>query len=788
MNIAIVGPSPIPFILGGAEKLLTGLHYFGDQKSSHCLELIKVPIREDTFWDTIHAYRTFYEMDLSQFDAIISQKYPAWMIRHSRHSVYMLHRLRGLYDLYPKGMSKEVDTQGVDKIESLLEYMDGFNVLSDDLHGFFDKLQQIEIRSPTFPPSLFNLQGPFSRQLIKFMDDWALHPCRKESFAAISNVVRYRDEYFWDSSQVKTIYPASVLEGLEPGKYGDYLFTASRLETAKRVDLIIEGFRKSNTDKKLIIAGTGPRLPELQNQAAGDDRISFAGYVSNERLVEYYKNALGIIYTPLDEDYGYITVEAMQCAKAVITVEDSGGALEFVEDGVTGYVAASNPSSLAQAIDVFCDDPKKAAEMGAAAAHKTKDISWETMVAETFSFGEAAQSTGKRMLALSTYEVFQRQHGGQLRVFNLHKNLSRHFDCTLFCVGRSKPRRSEIGNMAEVVVNVSQKHLEENAKIEKKAGIPVEDITMAELLKQYSPELLTQLESEIETSDIIFLEHPYLAPLVPRDIKKPVVYDAHNVEYLLKEAMLEDNETGRQLLEKTRELEQYACDISSLILACSEQDAANLQELFGVDAGKITLLPNGFDCGSTVFYTNSQRENNKQRLNMEGVSIATFIGSYHRPNIEAAEQIITLAGEMPDIFFIVMGGAGLALKDSSLPDNMVFSGIVDENVKNLVYSLADLAINPMINGSGTNLKLAEYMCYGIPVITTETGARGYDISSGEQAIICGLEEFPAKMKEVLDNREATDKMCGQAVEYIRQNYDWAPMVQRALPAILNLLS
>lgn len=786
MNIAIVGPSPIPFVLGGAEKLLTGLHYFGDQKSSHRLELIKVPIREDSFWSTMHAYRTFYDLDLSHFDAILSQKYPAWMIRHPRHSVYMLHRLRGLYDLYPKNLSTQVGAMGIKDVESLVAYMAGFNMLSDNLQPFFDRLDYIESRSPSIPPELFRMQAPFCRALVKFMDDWALHPCRKESFSAISNVVRYRKDYFWDSSQVKTIYPASVLDGLGPGEYGDYLFTASRLETAKRVDLIINAFKKSGTDKRLIIAGTGPRLPELQQLAQGDARISFAGYVSNERLVELYKNSLGIIYTPLDEDYGYITVEAMQCAKAVLTVEDSGGALEFVRHGETGYVAKTNSSSLAKAINTFCADEKKAAEMGAKAYEKTKGITWDNMVEDAFSFAEQRERLGKNILALSTYEVFEQKHGGQLRVYNLHKNLSKYFNCTLFCIARSKPRRSRLGNMEEVVANVSPKHLDESSILKKKAGIPVDDIAMARLLKKYSPQVLEQLNQEIEKADIIFLEHPYLAPLLPENLKKPVVYDSHNVEYLLKKSMLNDNETGRLLLEETRQLEQYACDISSLVLACSEGDIDNLRQLFHVPGEKTALLPNGFDCGSTMFHNRGQRVDNKRRLDAGHCGIATFIGSFHRPNIEAAEQIIDMAIKMPDMFFIVMGGAGIPFEGRGLPDNLVFAGIVEDGVKNAVYSMADVAINPMINGSGTNLKLAEYMCYGIPVITTEIGARGYSIESGKHAIICGLDEFPARIKNVLADEQATDEMCKRAVQYIRRNYDWAPMVEGILPCILEL--
>ena len=59
---------------------------------------------EQRFADLVASYEAFARLDLGHFDVVISGKYPAWMVRHPRHLVYMLHRLRGLYDTYPAGM------------------------------------------------------------------------------------------------------------------------------------------------------------------------------------------------------------------------------------------------------------------------------------------------------------------------------------------------------------------------------------------------------------------------------------------------------------------------------------------------------------------------------------------------------------------------------------------------------------------------------------------------------------------------------------------------------------
>lgn len=100
MKIAIIAPSPIPFGIGGAEKLWLGMINYINTKTNHQCELIKVPIKENSFWNLIDAYNKFYSLDVSHFDMIITTKYPAWMVKHHNHHIYLQHCLRGLYDTY----------------------------------------------------------------------------------------------------------------------------------------------------------------------------------------------------------------------------------------------------------------------------------------------------------------------------------------------------------------------------------------------------------------------------------------------------------------------------------------------------------------------------------------------------------------------------------------------------------------------------------------------------------------------------------------------------------------
>jgi glycosyltransferase involved in cell wall biosynthesis len=87
--------------------------------------------------------------------------------------------------------------------------------------------------------------------------------------------------------------------------------------------------------------------------------------ISDEEMLDRYASCRAVLFPPLDEDYGYITLEAMLSSKAVITCSDSGGPLEFVRDRENGLVAAPDAESLAAAMDAMWKDSAFAVEAGA---------------------------------------------------------------------------------------------------------------------------------------------------------------------------------------------------------------------------------------------------------------------------------------------------------------------------------------------------------------------------------------------------------------------------------------
>jgi glycosyltransferase involved in cell wall biosynthesis len=111
------------------------------------------------------------------------------------------------------------------------------------------------------------------------------------------------------------------------------------------------------------------------------DRVELVGFVSTERLVELYAGCRAAYYAPLNEDYGYVTVEAFLSGKPVLTTHDAGGPLEFVRDDENGVVAEPEAGAIAAAIDRLYALPQtRLREMGAAGRARVAEITWDRVI------------------------------------------------------------------------------------------------------------------------------------------------------------------------------------------------------------------------------------------------------------------------------------------------------------------------------------------------------------------------------------------------------------------------
>jgi glycosyltransferase involved in cell wall biosynthesis len=167
-----------------------------------------------------------------------------------------------------------------------------------------------------------------------------------------------------------------------------FLFFPSRISLLKRQHLAVRAMARVRTGLKLVVAGP-PDAPHNSRElmaaiaASGSaDRIEYLGEISEEQKRDLYARCSAVLYPPFDEDYGYVTLEAMQSGKPVITCADSGGPLEFVVPGETGHVVPPDEDAIAEAIARIAARPDEAARMGEAGRSRLTDldINWPTTV------------------------------------------------------------------------------------------------------------------------------------------------------------------------------------------------------------------------------------------------------------------------------------------------------------------------------------------------------------------------------------------------------------------------
>jgi len=644
----------------------------------------------------------------------------------------------------------------------------------------------LKSKQNTYPDEIFKFPGPFIRNIIHYFDKYALSPNRIQRYYAISNNVKFRENYFPPMVDIKVIYHPSKIEHFECNSF-DYLFTASRLDSPKRIEILIQAMKYVPNNIQFKIAGTGPEEEKLIKMAAPDKRIQFVGYTGEENLVGLYANALCILYIPYDEDYGLITVEGMKSKKPVITVHDSGGPLEFVTNNETGFIVDPDPERIAEKINYFIENKEEARRMGMLAYQKVNTITWRNTAAELLNEQPNEVDNKKKILVLSTYSCFPPKGGGQHRIYNLYSRLAKKYDitiCSIIEVNKNYTNLNITNGLHQICIPQSWEHAKAQWDLESRVGANLYDACMGELVEK-SPEYIHKVKNLAIDSDIVIFSHPFLYSLKKFiDSRKKIIYEAHNVEYLLKHDYIRD----KDIISKIFEIEKQACTDSDMIWTTSEEDRQDLVRLYLIPQNKVFLIPNGVDTSAVPYIGNDDRIRSKESVGIRQYQTVLFIGSWHPPNLEALNFIVKLAKKHKELKFLIVGSVKDYYRQEKglLRDNVLAFGSVEEAEKLEIYKLADIAINPMFSGSGTNLKMLDYMSAGIPVITTSVGARGLCIQNKTDAIICEPDQFTKKIQELLNNRELRESLRVHAREIVEYNYQWDYIAKNATEC-LNIL-
>jgi glycosyltransferase involved in cell wall biosynthesis len=323
-------------------------------------ELVSVPFKWYPKSEILPHAAAWRLLDLGEsngrpIDMVIASKFPTYFVRHPNKVAWLIHQYRAAYELCG-------------------------TVYSDFGHNEAD----------------LGLRDTLIR-----LDTEMLGECRRV-YANARNTASRVQKY--NGLAAEALYhPPRLAPRLQAGGYGSYVLSVGRIESVKRVDLLVSAMARVDTPIRMVVAGEGTQRANVErtaHEAGVADRVDFLGAVDDEQLIALYRDALAVLYPPYDEDFGYVTLEAFLSRKPVVTATDSGGPNEFVVDGVNGFSVAPDPDAIAGAVNALARDRGRAASMGDAGYDRARTITWdgviETLVGQASAGGEAERGPTER--------------------------------------------------------------------------------------------------------------------------------------------------------------------------------------------------------------------------------------------------------------------------------------------------------------------------------------------------------------------------------------------------------
>lgn len=345
-KIAITFPK-VPFFSGGAELHVEQLKE-NLQRRGYNAEIITLPFKWypiEHLWEQMLMWKT---IDLSEangekIDLVIGTKWPSYFAHHDNKLIWLIHQQRDAYD----------------------------------------NIEQ--------PWSTFRSDGPGAKYLNDFRqaDTLAIREAKKV-FTISKNVSNRLASYNGIDSE--PLYHPPKLYGKYYCENSDrYILSVGRIDSAKRLDLLIKAMKYVSPEVKCLIAGTGAEvekrvLEQLVEENKLTERVAFLGFVQEEEILRLYANAMAVYFAPHDEDYGYITLEAFLSHKPVITTWDAGGVLEFAENGVNAMISEPIPQKIGESIQFLNSHLESAKELGEEGYKKVKDITWDKALDRILAF------------------------------------------------------------------------------------------------------------------------------------------------------------------------------------------------------------------------------------------------------------------------------------------------------------------------------------------------------------------------------------------------------------------
>ncbi len=375
---------------------------------------------------------------------------------------------------------------------------------------------------------------------------------------------------------------------------------------------------------------------------------------------------------------------------------------------------------------------------------------------------------------LTPYLPYPLLSGGQIRTYNLLKQLAKKHEITLFALIKDEKERQYIKNIAPFCHQV---------KVFKRSSKP---FTIKNILKtafstfpflvmrNHVPEAVQAIKQELAINqyDLIHAETFYMMPHIP-DTSIPVLLVEQTIEYLGYQSYAKKHHPLiRKVLsldiKKIIKWEKYYWKKADILVTMSDDDKRYIQNRIK-KPNKVRVVSNGVD---SSWFSEKKRVEPKQPT-------VLYVGTFKwLPNIEAVEYLVSqvwpkLLELVPNAKLRIVGNA--PTKKIFEFQNKYKSIEVTGRVKDIRDSFCSshLLLAPVFSGKGTRYKILEAMASGTPIVATPIAVEGLNITPGKHALVS---DNPMQMaldaQKIISNKSLWESLSENGKLFVKNNYDW----------------
>lgn len=353
----------------------------------------------------------------------------------------------------------------------------------------------------------------------------------------------------------------------------------------------------------------------------------------------------------------------------------------------------------------------------------------------------------KKIVLVSGNRLAPAATGGQVRSVGIARALARmgHSVHIFSTAGRKEDYRPENLRNGATVETEIEPRLKESTHLGLTFGILQSVARRLDYPRVWQYHMLSRgwvpgrLKQALREADIILSDLPYCPPIPGPWRKKPWYLISHNLEHKLLE---QGGERQKRFASWMRDVESTATQTYTDIFSCAEEDHAFFQQHDSRSQLKLPLVRCGVDPRLYVFPPEMRQQMRAQLGFTDEDRVLVFSGSGFAPNVEAFQRIQEFCRAEADFLarnrvrILVVGSVS---REPRRDGALVVTGPVPEILP--YFAASDAGLNLITRGSGSNVKLFEYLASRLPVISTTFGVRGTELVAEEDYLPCSRDDL-----------------------------------------------